>query len=85
MPESEGRIWVLDDGELRSARVRLGVTDGSATALIEVVDARPGATAITDGVQLVTNVTTPDVSAGATPGNSGSPLIPQFPFGRRGR
>ena len=85
VPESEGRIWVLDDGELRSARVRLGVTDGSATALIEVVDARPGATAITDGVQLVTNVTTPDVSAGPTPGNSGSPLIPQFPFGRRSR
>ena len=85
VPESEGRVWVLDDGELRSARVRLGVTDGSATELIEVVEARPGAAAITDGVQLVTNVTTPEVSAGTTPGNSGSPLIPQFPFGRRGR
>ena len=85
VPESEGRVWVLDAGELRSARVRLGVTDGSATELIEVVETRPGAAEITDGVQLVTNVTTPEVSAGTRPGNSGSPLIPQFPFGRRGR
>ena len=83
--ETEGRVWVLDDGRLRGVRVRLGVTDGTAIELIDAVEAGPGAGAITDGVQLVTNVTTPDVSSRPSSGGSGSPLIPQFPFGRRGR
>ena len=38
-----------------------------------------------DGLQLVTNVSTPDAGGGPAVGNSGSPLIPQFPFGRRRR
>ena len=83
--ETEGRVWVLHDGQLRGTRVRLGVTDGTAIELIAVVEADSGANAITDGVQLVTNVTTPDMSARPSSGSSGSPLIPQFPFGRRGR
>ena len=37
------------------------------------------------GLQLVTNVSTPDAGGGRAVGNSGSPLIPQFPFGRRRR
>ena len=40
---------------------------------------------ISPGMQLVTNVTTPDGGSGPAVGNSGSPLIPQFPFGRRRR
>ena len=36
------------------------------------------------GARLVTNVTTPDVE-GPPSGGGGSPLIPQFPFGRRRR
>ena len=37
------------------------------------------------GLQLVTNVTTPDAGRGPAAGSSGSPLLPQFPWGRRGR
>ena len=36
------------------------------------------------GARLVTNVTTPEVE-GPPSGGGGSPLIPQFPFGRRRR
>ena len=37
------------------------------------------------GTKLVTNVSTLDTGIDAGSGNSGSPLIPQFPFGRRRR
>ena len=40
---------------------------------------------LSSGVQLVTNVSTPDAGSGPGVGSSGSPLIPQFPFGRRRR
>ena len=47
----------------------------------------PGAGPLTvaSGVQLVTSVSTPDAGGGPAAGASGSPLIPQFPFGRRRR
>ena len=41
--------------------------------------------ALAAGAQLVTAVTTPDAGAASSNGGGGSPLIPQFPFGRRGR
>jgi HlyD family secretion protein len=34
--ETTGRVWALDEGVLRPVGVRLGVTDGTATALIGV-------------------------------------------------
>ena len=34
--ETEGRVWVLDGGQLRPVEVRLGVTDGTATELLGV-------------------------------------------------
>lgn len=37
------------------------------------------------GLQLVTRVSTPDEGAGAAAGGGGSPLMPQFPWSRRGR
>ena len=96
--ETTGRVWVLDGGRLASLNVRLGVTDGTASELLRVMGpsaagsgSPPPATAapaapeaIGAGLRLVTNVTTPDAGDPAV-GNSGSPLIPQFPFGRRRR
>ena len=131
--ETTGRVWVLHEGRLSSLRVRLGVTDGTASELLRVAggpagsalaarseeaeslrarlatmaDAAaraaleqrlaaleaatagggPGAGPLTvaSGVQLVTSVSTPDAGGGPAVGASGSPLIPQFPFGRRRR
>ena len=44
----------------------------------------PAAGGLALGARLVTNVTTPEVE-GPPSGGGGSPLIPQFPFGRRRR
>ena len=38
--ETNGRVWVLDAGQLRPVAVRLGVTDGTATELLAVPGAR---------------------------------------------
>ena len=82
--ERDASVWLLDEsGQLRSVDIRLGVTDGSASELVEVLD---GGVTLGDGTLLVTNISTPE-SGGAPPsgGGSSSPLMPQFPFGRRGR
>jgi HlyD family secretion protein len=46
VPETSGRVWVLDAGQLRPVAVRLGVTDGTATELLGAPGsqrrARPG-------------------------------------------
>ncbi len=65
-----GRVWVLRNGKLELVRVRTGVSDGAATAVV--------AGELKEGDQVVTGVS----AAGATPAQtSTSPLIP---FGRRG-
>lgn len=48
--ESTGRVWVKINNQLQPLRVRLGITDGQATELLEGE--------IADGAELVTNVTT---------------------------
>ena len=135
--ETSGRVWVVNGGRLSSMNVRLGVTDGTASELLQVVGgpaangsspagnpeveslrerlatvadaaaraalkqrlaaleaatpvvpasaASPSPGTIGAGVHLVTNVSTPDAGGGPAVGSSGSPLIPSFPFGRRGR
>ena len=131
--ETTGRVWVLHEGRLSSLRVRLGVTDGTASELLRVaggpagsalatrseeaeslrarlatmadaaaraaleqrlaaLEAAPagggpgaGPLTVASGVQLVTSVSTPDAGGGPAAVASGSPLIPQFPFGRRRR
>ncbi|MXZ72832.1 MAG: efflux RND transporter periplasmic adaptor subunit [Acidobacteria bacterium] len=82
--ERNARVWLLEEsGQLRSVDIRLGVTDGSASELVEVLD--DGVT-LADGTLLVTNISTPESGAGPPSGSgSSSPLMPQFPFGRRGR
>ena len=78
--ESTGRVWVMEDEQLKAVNVRLGVTDGTATELLGA--AGLGVT-IDTGMQLVTNISTPETRPDVPRGNSGSPLIPQMPFGRR--
>ena len=90
--ETTERVWILEGGRLSSLRVRLGVTDGTASELLAVIGRSPiangsstAAPFITNGTRLVTSVTTPDGGGGPAAGSSGSPLIPQSPFGRSGR
>ena len=86
--------------EVESLRERLAtVADAAARAALEqrlaaLEAATPEAPAsaspaapgtIGAGVRLVTNVSTPEAGSGPAAGSSGSPLLPQFPFGRRGR
>ena len=83
--------------EIASLRERLAtVADAARRAAIEerlaALEAgspsgadRPAPASITSGLRLVTNITTPEGGGGAAGGSSGSPLMPQFPFGRRGR
>ena len=86
--------------EVESLRERLAtVADAAARAALEQrlaaleaatpvvpASAAPGAPGtIGAAVRLVTNVSTPDAGSGPAVGSSGSPLIPQFSFGRRDR
>jgi len=48
--ETVGRVWLFNDGRLSQVRVRLGITDGQTTELLEGPD-------IEEGTALVTNVT----------------------------
>ena len=90
--EATGRVWFMDGARLSGLNVRLGITDGSASELLGVVG-RPRfptgssapAPSLPNGSQLVTNVATTGADAGPATGNSGSPLMPQSPLGRRGR
>ena len=85
-PESSGRVWVMRGQQLVPIDVRLGVTDGTASELLDTIvpSTSDSTQPIPMGEQLVTNVSTPAVSTGPSPGGT-SPLIPQFPFGRRSR
>ena len=73
-----GQVFVFDNGALVLVPVDLGVTDGTSSELVS-----PSNNLITDGSLLVTNVTTSGGSDGRATGRNTSPLIPQFPFGRR--
>jgi HlyD family secretion protein len=63
--ESRGRVWLYVDGRLAPVPVRLGITDGQATELLEGD--------LEEGQELVTNVTTGTASARPTPGGPGFP------------
>ena len=84
------------DSEVETLRARLAtVADAAARAALEerlvaleaaspARDVPPAPPAFGAGSRLVTNVTTPE-AGGPAAGSSGSPLMPQFPFGRRRR
>ncbi len=68
--ETVGRVWIYANNQLQPVRVRLGITDGQATELLEG-DLEPGA-------EVVTNVTTgnetrPAAAQGGFPFMGGPP------------
>ena len=71
--ESQGRVWLDANGQLKSVRVRLGITDGTYTELLSG-ELQPGQ-------ELVTAVVTPAQAAAAA---TRSPLMPGGPGGRGG-
>ena len=75
--ETTGRVWVIRGDRLEEVNLRLGVTDGTATELLDVDRD------VSAGTQLVAHITTPDNGPIPPSGAGGSPLMPQF--GRRRR
>ena len=67
--ETVGRAWRYENGQLHAARLRLGISDGQNTELIEGD--------VTDGTEVVTSVT--------IAGQSTRPAASTFPFGQPGR
>ena len=73
---------VADEATRSQLRARLAALDRAQPA---VAAPTAPAASLPAGLQLVTRVTTPDEGAGMSAGGSGSPLMPQFPWSRRGR
>ena len=73
---STGRLWLFDGVALQPVQVRLGITDGSFSELLNGD--------IASGAELVTGVTIGDEGPGRPAGGGAvrSPLIPQMRFGR---
>ena len=78
--ETNGQVWLLSNDVLTPISITLGASDGTSSEL--VTDQTTGR-ALINGSILVTNITTPATSSGRTTGRNTSPLMPQFPFGRR--
>jgi HlyD family secretion protein len=75
---SEGRVWTFAGSVLSPVAVRLGITDGAYTELLD-----PGLVAGTKVVTALTSATTPVAAArSATVGN---PMLGSQPGGARGR
>jgi HlyD family secretion protein len=82
---SQGRVWLDVDKQLKPVRVRLGITDGTNTELLNGE--------VQEGTEVVTGVVLPTSSRPAA--NAGNPLLQQggrgpggfggFPGGGRGR
>jgi HlyD family secretion protein len=82
--DTRGRVWVWGNGELKAINVRLGISDGTHTELIE-------GSGLQQGTEIVSNVTT-GLEPAQRPGQAGAgagqnPLMPQrgMPGGGRGR
>jgi HlyD family secretion protein len=75
---SEGRVWTVREGVLSPVTVRLGVSDGAFTELLE-----PGLPAGTQVVTAISSATT--AAAAAKSPTAGNPLLGSQPGGGRGR
>jgi HlyD family secretion protein len=64
---SEGRIWILDEGQPRPVPVTPGLTDGATTAIADG--------ALAEGTRVITGAATATTSASTQA--SSSPFIPQ--------
>lgn len=81
--ETRGRIWVWGNNELKPINVRLGISDGTYTELIE-------GSGLQQGTEVVSNITTglePAQRPGQGGGATSNPMMPQRggPGGGRGR
>lgn len=65
--ETTGRVWLYVNNQLKPVRVRLGITDGQATELLEG-DLQPG-------TEVVTNVTTGTETTRPTPAGPGGAFL----------
>jgi len=70
-----GQVWLNVDGKLQRARLRLGITDGQQTELLQTLEG-----AVDEGTELVTNVTTGAVRQAPQGGNA----FPGLGGGRQG-
>lgn len=75
--ETFGQVWLNVDNKLQRVRVRLGITDGQQSELIQALDGE-----LQEGAEVVTNVLTGAVRQTATPAGGGS--FPGLDGGRRG-
>jgi hypothetical protein len=75
--ESIGQAWLNADGKLQRVRLRLGITDGQQTELIEALDGE-----LQEGTEVVTNVLTGAVRQVLTPQGGGG--FPGLGGGRQG-
>jgi len=66
--ESFVQVWLAAGGKLQRARLRLGITDGQHTELIQTLDGE-----LSEATEVVTNVTTGTVRQTAAPANTGFP------------
>lgn len=64
--ESMGQVWLHENGKLTRVRLRLGISDGQQTELIQVLDGG----SLNEGADIVTNVTIGAQRATATTGNA---------------
>jgi HlyD family secretion protein len=84
IPETRGRAWLYVDGKLQPVSLRLGVTDGTYTEVLND-------TALHEGQDVVTTIVVPNAAKPTGPAStngSGNPLMPQRrggPGGFRGR
>lgn len=71
IPETRGRAWLYVDGKLQLVSLRLGVTDGTYTEVLND-------SALHEGQDVVTAIVVPDAAKPATNNNAnGNPLMPQ--------
>jgi hypothetical protein len=69
--ESRGRVWLYVDKQLKLVSLRLGISDGTNTEVLNE-------TALLDGQDVVTNVITPEMMKNpANQNNANNPLMPQ--------
>ena len=75
--ESFGQVWLHLGGKLQRVRLRLGITDGQQTELIQALDGD-----VQEGTEVVTSVTLGAVRQTATP--AGGNAFPGLGGGRQG-
>ena len=77
-PETFGQVWLNVDNKLQRVRLRLGITDGQQTELIQAMEG-----SLQEGTEVVTNVITGAVRQPPTAPQGGA-AFPGLDGGRRG-